>query len=143
MDGPPRETPPPPAISEDIPSTPRTATITVLFCDLAASTERHLHLGDDAADDFRRLLFSTLRTAAAASHGEVVKTMGDGMMIVFPDSAVGAVACATRIHDDVEALGVEPRAHMRVGISAGESRSEHGDWFGLPVIEAARLCARA
>ena len=71
-----------------------TATITVLFCDLVASTERQQHLGDDAADEFRRLFFATLRAAAAATHGEVVKTMGDGMMVVFRDSAVDAVACA-------------------------------------------------
>jgi class 3 adenylate cyclase len=77
----------------------RTATITVLFCDLVASTERHQHLGDDAADDFRRLLFATLRSAANALHGEVVKTMGDGMMLVFRVSAVVAVSCAARFHD--------------------------------------------
>ena len=127
----------------DISPARRTATITVLFCDLVASTERHHHLGDDAADDFRRLFFATLHDAAAATHGEVVKTTGDGMMIVFRDSAVDAVACAARILDDVEVLDVEPRAYMRVGISAGESTRENDDWFGTPVIEAARLCARA
>ena len=122
----------------DIETTRRTATITVLFCDLVASTERHQHLGDDAADDFRRRFFATLNAAAASTHGDVVKTMGDGMMIVFRDSAVDAVTCAARIHDDVEVLDVEPPAYMRVGISAGESTHEYDDWFGTPVIEAAR-----
>src|ERR1700704_5725198 len=88
----------------------RTATVSVLFCDLVASTERQQALGDDAADEFRRLLFAALNRAADASSGEVVKTTGDGLMIVFRDSAVDAVTCASRLHDAVEALVVAPPA---------------------------------
>ena len=36
----------------------------------------------------------------------------------------------------------EPMA-IRVGVSSGEAELEDGDYFGLPVIEAARLCATA
>jgi class 3 adenylate cyclase len=121
----------------------RTATITVLFCDLVASTERQQHLGDDAADDFRRVLFATLHSAAASTHGEVVKTTGDGMMVVFRDSALDAVSCAAHMHADVEALDVDPPACLRVGVSAGEAAFDDDDWFGTPVVEAARLCAEA
>jgi len=32
---------------------------------------------------------------------------------------------------------------LRVGVSAGEATVEHNDWFGTPVVEAARLCDRA
>ena len=32
---------------------------------------------------------------------------------------------------------------LRVGISIGEATLEDGDWFGTPVVEAARLCAAA
>ena len=32
---------------------------------------------------------------------------------------------------------------MRIGISTGEATEEDGDFFGDPVIEAARLCAMA
>jgi class 3 adenylate cyclase len=122
---------------------PRTATITVLFCDLVASTERQQHLGDDAADELRRLVFAALYAATAATGGDVVKTTGGGMMVVFRDSVVDAVACASRMHDEVEALGVEPPAYLRVGVSAGESAPEDDDWYGTPVVEAARLCAIA
>jgi class 3 adenylate cyclase len=91
----------------------RTATVSVLFCDLVASTERQQALGDAAADEFRRLLFSAMNAASDATHGEVVKTTGDGMMIVFRDSAVDAVSCASRLHDEVEALAVTPPAPRR------------------------------
>jgi class 3 adenylate cyclase/pimeloyl-ACP methyl ester carboxylesterase len=121
----------------------RTATISVLFCDLVASTERQQRLGDDAADGFRHVVFGALYDAAGATRGEVVKSMGDGLMVVFRDSAVDAVACASRMHDSVETLDVAPPAHLRVGVSAGEAASENDDWYGTPVIEAARLCALA
>jgi class 3 adenylate cyclase len=121
----------------------RTATVTVLFCDLVASTERHQLHGDDAADEFRREFFAALRAAADASSGNVVKNTGDGLMVVFRDSAVDAVSCATKMHENVEALDVDPPAYIRIGISAGEASTEHGDWFGTPVIEAARLCDAA
>src|SRR5262249_43395791 len=32
---------------------------------------------------------------------------------------------------------------IRVGVSVGEATTEDGDWFGIPVIEAARLCSTA
>jgi class 3 adenylate cyclase/pimeloyl-ACP methyl ester carboxylesterase len=121
----------------------RTATVSVLFCDLVASTERQQALGDDAADEFRRVVFAAMNAAADGTHGDVVKTTGDGMMIVFRDSAVDAVTCATRLHEGVEALAVVPPARLRVGVSAGEAATEDNDWYGTPVVEAARLCAAA
>ena len=32
---------------------------------------------------------------------------------------------------------------IRVGIASGDADIEDGDYFGLPVVEAARLCAKA
>jgi ubiquinone/menaquinone biosynthesis C-methylase UbiE len=32
---------------------------------------------------------------------------------------------------------------LRIGISTGEATNEQGDWFGTPVVAAARLCALA
>jgi class 3 adenylate cyclase/pimeloyl-ACP methyl ester carboxylesterase len=121
----------------------RTATVAVLFCDLVGSTERQVRMGDDAADVFRRAFLSALSDAVLATHGEVVKNTGDGLMVVFRDSTVDAVTCASKMHDGVEALDSHEPAFVRVGVSAGEVSSERGDWFGTPVVEAARLCAAA
>lgn len=121
----------------------RTATVTVLFCDLVGSTERLTRLGDEAADEFRIGFFEVLAVAVATTHGETVKNTGDGLMVVYTASAVDAVTCASKMHDAVEKLDPDDPAFVRVGISAGEAASEHGDWFGTPVVEAARLCAAA
>src|SRR6185436_11770591 len=33
--------------------------------------------------------------------------------------------------------------HVRVGVAIGEATVEDGDYFGVPVVEAAQLCAMA
>src|SRR6185369_12583341 len=45
--------------------------------------------------------------------------------------------------DRVELLDDDDPPRLRAGISAGEVAREDDDWFGTPVVEAARLCAAA
>jgi class 3 adenylate cyclase len=61
--------------------------VALLFTDLVGSTELLDRLGDDAAEDLRRVHFSLLRQAVAATEGEEVKGMGDGLMVVFASPA--------------------------------------------------------
>ena len=121
----------------------QTAFVTVLFCDLVASTERRTRAGDDEADTFRRLFFEALRGAVAATGGLEVSNTGDGLMVVFRHSVRSAVECAVRMHEAVERVDPEDPALMRVGLSTGEVAHEGVDWFGIPVVQAARLCAAA
>ena len=37
----------------------------------------------------------------------------------------------------------EQGLHVRIGVGAGESTVKDGDYFGMPTVEAARLCAHA
>ena len=81
---------------------------------------------------------------SSASGGIEVKNLGDGLMVMFssPSRALaGAVGMQQAIEhhnrSDGEPLGV------RIGMSAGEAVEEDGDFFGDPVVEAARLCAAA
>jgi class 3 adenylate cyclase len=121
----------------------RTATVTVLFCDLVDSTARQTRIGDDVADEFRDRFFAALRDAVARSNGEEVKNLGDGLMVVFRHSTANAVACAEQMHRGVEALDAEDPSSLHIGISVGEAAEDGGDWFGTPVVEAARLCSAA
>jgi len=118
--------------------------IIVLFTDLVGSTELATSLAPEAADELRHGHFSALRQAIAATGGTEVKNLGDGLMVVFPaaSAALGcAVAMQQAVHRD-NARADRPLG-LRVGLSAGESTKEGEDYFGDPVIEAARLCARA
>lgn len=110
-------------------------TVTVLFTDLVGSTELMAAVGEQRADELRREHFAGLRAAVAAHDGREVKSLGDGLMVVF-ESAGAALACAREMQQTVI-------SGLRVGVSAGETEVDDGDYFGLPVVEAARLCAVA
>ena len=120
-----------------------TVTVTVLFTDLVGSTELLSRLGEDAADGLRREHFGLLRAAVADAGGEEIKNLGDGLMATFEGVGAG-LACAVAMQQAIAArpASAEPLS-IRVGVAVGECESEEGDYFGLPVVEAARLCARA
>lgn len=93
----------------------------------------------------RRDHFEVLRQAVARSGGTEVKTIGDALMVSYP-AAADAVAGAVAMQQGVARHNrrcVGPRLEMRIGISAGDATFEDGDWFGTPVVEAARLCSAA
>jgi class 3 adenylate cyclase/tetratricopeptide (TPR) repeat protein len=116
----------------------------VLFTDLVDSTQMRSRLGDDAAEEMRRRHDSLLTQAVTDAGGSVVKGLGDGIMAVFLGAAeaVGAAVamqCAVGRWNRRENVGLA----IRVGISAGDLIQEDGDCFGVPVIEASRLCGAA
>ncbi|MEZ5348201.1 MAG: adenylate/guanylate cyclase domain-containing protein [Microthrixaceae bacterium] len=119
------------------------ATVAVLFCDVVGSTARQVRLGDVRADGHRRRLFALLEGAVSTSDGMVVKTLGDGLMAVFQRSTVSALECAATMHSIARDFDPEDPLELRVGVSVGEVLEEDGDWFGTPVVEAARLCDAA
>lgn len=112
--------------------------VALLFTDLVRSTELLARLGDDAADELRRRHFAGLRQAVAASGGEEVKSLGDGLMVSFT-SPVAALSCAVAMQGSVEGSGLE----LRVGVHAGEPIREESDLFGAAVVVAKRLCDAA
>jgi class 3 adenylate cyclase/tetratricopeptide (TPR) repeat protein len=121
-----------------------TENITVLFTDLVGSTEISSSLTSEAGDEVRRRHFSVLRKAVVTSGGTEVKSLGDGLMVVFP-AASAALSCAVSMQQAVHRDNAEEERPLglRVGLSSGEATREADDYFGDPVIEAARLCAQA
>ncbi|MGH9034698.1 MAG: ATP-binding protein [Acidimicrobiia bacterium] len=116
-----------------------------VFSDLVGSSALRSRLGDDAVDPLRRAVHAVLQDAVAAHHGEEVKNLGDGIMAAF-DSAAQAVSSGIAMQQGVARLAAAQPGiglELRVGVSAGEATVEQDDWFGTPVVEAARLCARA
>ena len=114
-----------------------------MFTDIVGSTSLMEEHGDEAWDEHRRAHFTLLREGLANHNGTEVKNTGDGLMAVFA-SAIDMVECAASMMVAVDGarLGGGPVA-IRVGCSIGEATNESGDWFGAPVVEAARLCAAA
>ncbi len=119
-------------------------TAVLLFTDLVGSTEQVSRLEAVAADELRAVHFALLRRAIDASDGAEVKTLGDGLMVAFV-SATRAVECAVAMQQAIDRHNrtAAERLEIRIGASAGDCMEEDGDYFGEPVIEAARLCATA
>jgi class 3 adenylate cyclase len=120
-----------------------TENATVLFTDMVGSTELASGLSAEGADDLRRGHFTILRQALAEAGGTEVKNLGDGLMAVF-SSASAALSCAVAMQQGIESdnRDRERTVGLRVGLSIGEVSREDDDYFGDPVVEAARLCAR-
>jgi class 3 adenylate cyclase len=119
-----------------------TENVAILFTDVVGSTELSQGLSVEAADEVRRAHFSILRRAIAETGGTEVKNLGDGLMVVFP-LASAAIDCAVAMQQGVERGNRHSQRPLglRVGLSVGEATREADDYFGDPVIEAARLCA--
>ncbi|HKY76193.1 MAG TPA: AAA family ATPase [Acidimicrobiia bacterium] len=120
------------------------ATATVLLTDLVASTELMARLGDAAFDELRRAHFGGLQEVFDGLGGEVVKNTGDGLLVTF-GSAADALAAAVAAQQATVRPdpSVPVPLELRVGMALGEVAFDGGDVFGTPVVEAARLVARA
>jgi class 3 adenylate cyclase len=122
------------------------STAIVLFTDLVGSTELRSRLGDEAAEELRRKHDDLVAHAIETNRGSVVKNLGDGVMATFSgasDGAAAAVAVQQGLDRRNRSGGGAVPLEVRIGVSAGDVTFEEGDCFGTPVIEAARLCARA
>lgn len=119
-------------------------TLTVIFTDLVGSTSAWSGLDRDAADRRRNRHFALMRSALANHGGLESKNLGDGVMAAF-ESVGSALAGAGAMQRSFVAArrGGEDMLGLRVGLCTGDVTSEEGDFFGVPVIAASRLCARA
>ncbi len=120
-----------------------TENVAILFTDIVGSTELSQTLSPSAADEVRRRHFSILHHTIADTGGTEVKNLGDGVMAVF-SSASAALDCGVVMQQRVERDNRrrEQVVGLRVGLSGGEVSREDDDYFGDPVVEAARLCAQ-
>ena len=121
-------------------------TVTIFFSDIEDSTVLNEQLGDAA---WLRLLAAhdrLVREQIAAHRGHVVKTQGDGFMVVFGDPA-DALDAALGVQAELAAGGGRRLRHrpikVRIGLHVGKVKSRDGDYFGRNVALAARVAARA
>jgi predicted ATPase/class 3 adenylate cyclase len=116
----------------DLPS----GTITLLFADIEGSTALLRELGPErygaALAEYRRVMREAITT-----HGGVeVETEGDGFFVVFPtarQATAGAMAAQAGLTDR--------QLQARMGLHTGEPLIVEGDYTGIDVHRAARICA--
>ena len=109
--------------------------LTVAFTDLEDFTSYTEAEGDDAAS---RLLMDHHREAVLivrARGGRVLKRLGDGLMLTFPEPEAAVLACLD--------LGEAAPLRLRAGIHVGQLMVTSDDVFGHVVNLAARVTASA
>ena len=121
---------------------------TVLFADLRGSTALYQQLGNAAAAERVTLAVQALAVSAAAQGGRVVKTLGDGLIVLFGGAATG-VQAAFRMQEllakAVEAPGASSTSRhaevirLHVALEHGEVIELGEDCYGDAVNVAARL----
>ncbi len=120
-------------------------TVTVLFSDIENSTALNERLGDDAWVRILAAHDRAVRAQVARHGGHVVKSQGDGFMVVF-GSPADAVDAARQIQRAVGKEGRKLRrtpVRVRIGIHVGTAVARGGDYFGRNVAKAARVAALA
>jgi adenylate cyclase len=125
---------------------------TILFADLRGSTSLYEQLGNAEATSVVTHTVTQVTRSVTDSGGQVVKTLGDGLMAIFV-AAPQAVRAAQQMHDALERLvtrGSQRGAssglrslRLQVALARGEVVEMGGDWFGDAVNVAARLLDHA
>jgi class 3 adenylate cyclase len=130
-------------------STGLRARCTVLFADLRGSTGLYERLGNAAAAELVTKTVQALAGTGVATHGRVVKTLGDGLMALFTSSQAG-VSAALRMQALI-AKGLDRSGpvsgfvhrssglRLHVALEHGEVVELGDDIYGDAVNVAARL----
>ena len=111
---------------------------TVLFADIAGSTERAAALGDAAWRALLDAFYSKIRSVLGQYRGREINTAGDGFVATF-DGPARAVRCAGAIGDAVRSLDLK----VRCGLHTGECEFVANDIVGIAVHIGARVAALA
>jgi adenylate cyclase len=117
--------------------------VAVLFTDLVDFSEWALEAGDEATLELLRQVGRATEPPITGRGGKIVKRLGDGLMAAFDDpaSAIGAAHEAARAVSGLDVDGHRPA--LRAGIHVGRPRRLGGDYIGIDVNIAARLCEAA
>src|SRR5215211_5276033 len=115
----------------------------ILFTDLVQFSDWALEAGDTKTVDLLRRVGKAVEPPLEANGGTIVKRLGDGLMVVFEDTAdaLEAACQASGALHGVEVAGYQPK--LRAGIHLGKPRPLGGDYFGVDVNIAARVAAAA
>jgi len=121
------------------------ATATIMFTDIVDSSATMQRLGDREGRRLLSLHDEIVRHEVTAHEGQEVKSLGDGFMLSFRSVGRG-LGCAVAIQQDLAVYNKktpDTPLQVRMGLSVGEPVQDKNDLFGVSVITAARISAKA
>lgn len=119
--------------------------LTVVFTDIEGSTGLIGTLGEQPWLSLMLDHNRIVRECVSAHGGDVVKSQGDGFMVVFA-SAGAALACAVslqRVVAEYDASNDGPALRIRIGAHTGNIFETEQDFLGIAVVIAARITGHA
>ncbi len=119
--------------------------MTVVFTDVEGSTAMLERLDEKRWLEVIREHNRLVRERVSAHGGVVVKSQGDGFMIIF-DSASAALASAVEVQQIFSVYNARHADHqlrVRIGLHTGNVFQEQDDFLGKTVVVAARITGRA
>jgi class 3 adenylate cyclase len=119
--------------------------MTIVFTDIEGSTEMMDRVGEQRWLEMMVAHNELVRSVVARHGGEVVKSQGDGFMVVFR-SALSALTCAVELQYAVtrfDAPNVGRALRVRIGVHTGNVFQLEDDFLGRAVVLAARITGRA
>jgi class 3 adenylate cyclase len=119
--------------------------MTVVFTDIERSTEMLERLGENRWLEIILTHNRIVRDCVSDHGGEVVKSQGDGFMLVFA-SAWAAITCAVelqRVLAEYDACVLREGLRVRIGVHTGNIFADKEDFLGRAVVLAARITGRA
>lgn len=122
--------------------------VTVMFSDIEGSTALNSELGDEVWVKVLEAHEQLVEECVERHRGHVVKSSGDGFMVVFstPELALSAATDIQRALNAKRQRNRRLRDHpvrVRIGLHTGRAIERGGDWFGRNVAKAARVAAMA
>ena len=114
--------------------------LTLMFTDVQDSTAHAAAMGDRRYSELMDEHLRLVGDLASAMGGQVIKSVGDGALLVFSSARAG-VACAVQIQQATESADVP--YEVRIGVHAGDVIRTDTDVMGLAVNKAARVTSAA
>jgi adenylate cyclase len=111
----------------------------IAFADVSGFTHMTQERGDAVAAELASRFAGLVQEVAAARGGTIVKLLGDGAMVRFPDAAL-SVAAMLELRRRARREALPP---VHIGIDSGPLVRRDGDVFGTVVNLAARAASHA
>lgn len=121
-------------------------TVTIFFSDIEGSTALNNELGDAHWMKLLAAHDALVERYVDRYRGSVVKTQGDGHMVVFSTPSL-ALSAALGMQGAFRSVRTGPLrrtpVRVRIGLHTGRAVEKNGDFFGQNVALAARIAAEA
>ncbi len=120
--------------------------LTVFFCDMAGYTEKTSRVNTTAIINVIRSFEGIVFRAIQEFRGQVIKTLGDGVMAAFKhplNAVLAALSVQKKVREYNQYKTEDERFHLRIGLNTGQVIRKQNDIYGDVVNVASRMMTSA